>query len=673
MHINLKRALSLSAAAVLAASQCVSVGVGSVTAADTSSEGFSYMIEGEDLEGATLWTSIYQDELPGYSGEGFAYLSGGELSCTVTAPEEGMYDIVVHGAQILNQEGRFQTVEVNGSEYSKTVPYSKEWTDFDFGFVRLNKGENTVSFLNKYGYMAIDYVTVSAAEFPDLSVAADKCCDPKATKEAQSLMAYMKSVYGKNIISGQQTIYGGGHSVSTTINYNASTDKCVDADGVEYEIDRDSLDHDEQGNAFYWHCTGPDGQVYTYSTQNHNYTYNEYDREIKYLQNEIGKAPAMQGFDFGANCPCYQWDDGVVERMIDWTKNKGGICTASWHINVPTTLADYTLGEPLDFSKTTYSEKTDFSPSNAMKEGTIEYDYWQLCIKNLAAQLTKLQDAGVPLIFRPLHEADGNYSNGGTSWFWWGKEGPEVYNQLWKFLYTELTEKYGLHNIIWEQNLYTWSDKSVEWYSGDDYVDLVGYDKYNTQYHRHDGKTSGPNLDAESGIFWQLYDEIKGAKMITMAECDSLPSLDNITIENAAWGYFCPWYDEESSPKFISGEDYQDKDELIKLYNSDYCITLDELPADLFSSGSEPTTDPTTTTQPTTDGDIIYGDANGDGFVSVADPTLIMQAAANPNEFTVKDTAAADVIGGGDGVTSADALAIQQHLAAPEDVILPIE
>ena len=34
--------------------------------------------------------------------------------------------------------------------------------------------------------------------------------------------------------------------------------------------------------------------------------------------------------------------------MIDWAKNKGGICTASWHINVPTNMADYTLGEPLD-------------------------------------------------------------------------------------------------------------------------------------------------------------------------------------------------------------------------------------------------------------------------------------------------------------------------------------
>ena len=91
-----------------------------------------------------------------------------------------------------------------------------------------------------------------------------------------------------------------------------------------------------------------------------------------------------------------------------------------------------------------------------MEKGTPENDYWQLCIKNLAEQLLKLQDAGVPVIFRPLHEADGNYSNGGVSWFWWGKEGPEVYNRLWRYLQTELQETYGIHNLIWEQNLYAW-------------------------------------------------------------------------------------------------------------------------------------------------------------------------------------------------------------------------
>lgn len=75
-------------------------------------------------------------------------------------------------------------------------------------------------------------------------------------------------------------------------------------------------------------------------------------------------------------------------------------------------------------------------------------------------------------------------------------------------------------------------------------------------------------------------------------------------------------------------------------------------------NSDEPTT---VTTAPDTE--MIYGDANDDREVSVADPTLIMQAAANPNGFTVTNIKAADVTGSGDGVTSGDALVIQKFLA----------
>lgn len=568
-----------------------------------------------------------------------------------------MYEIDVRYAQILSKEGRLQTLAVNGSEYSTVLPYTNEWKDYQFAMVRLKKGVNTFEFMPKYGYAAFDTITIKKASFPELKVS-PTLCDSKATKETQNLMNYLCSVYGNNILSGQQTIYGGGHKVNTTIRYDAATNTCVDSDGNQYSFDEADKDVADDGSSFVWKCAGSDGQVYSYDSQNRNYNYCEYDRELKYLKDTVGDMSAIQGFDFGANYPCYQWDDGIVERMIDWTNNKNGICTASWHINVPTVLADYTLGEPLDFSKTTYSEKCDFSPSNAYTEGTTEYDYFQLCIKNLAQQLKKLQDANVPVIFRPLHEADGNYSNGGTSWFWWGKEGPEVYNKLWKFLQSELQDKYDIHNLIWEQNLYAWSAASADWYSGDDYVDIVGYDKYNTQYNRHDGKTSGPNLDAESGIFWKLYNTVNGNKMVSMPENDTIPALDNIKIENAGWLYFCPWYDEESSPKFLSGSDYQDIDELKKLYTSDYCITLSELP-DWKNFGSSETPDV----------DFILGDVNADKNVNVLDSIKLKRMLANDLP-TVIEASAADTNGNGT-IEMADLILLNKYLLG-KDVKLSV-
>ena len=107
----------------------------------------------------------------------------------------------------------------------------------------------------------------------------------------------------------------------------------------------------------------------------------------------------------------------------------------------------YELGDEVDWQKCTYKNyqvsNSTFNTANAVKEGTKEYEYFQECMKDLAEQLTKLQDAGVPIILRPLHEAQGNEGNygDGTAWFWWGDRGAEVYKELWKLLYNTLTEK----------------------------------------------------------------------------------------------------------------------------------------------------------------------------------------------------------------------------------------
>ena len=75
-------------------------------------------------------------------------------------------------------------------------------------------------------------------------------------------------------------------------------------------------------------------------------------------------------------------------------------------------------------------------------------------------------------------------------------------------------------------------------------------------------------------------------------------------------------------------------------------------------------------------GDTMYGDANEDGEVTLADAVLIMQSLANPDIYTLteKGRLNADVVGNGDGISSNDALAIQMtgiSLLKLED--LPLE
>ncbi|MCM1474029.1 MAG: dockerin type I repeat-containing protein, partial [Muribaculaceae bacterium] len=76
--------------------------------------------------------------------------------------------------------------------------------------------------------------------------------------------------------------------------------------------------------------------------------------------------------------------------------------------------------------------------------------------------------------------------------------------------------------------------------------------------------------------------------------------------------------------------------------------------------GSKPVMEEPTTETDTGNDKILYGDANCDKKVNVADAVLIMQALSNPNEFELSEQGAknADVVGN-DGVTSNDALAVQ--------------
>ena len=92
-------------------------------------------------------------------------------------------------------------------------------------------------------------------------------------------------------------------------------------------------------------------------------------------------------------------------------------------------------------------------------------------IDTIAVQLKKLEAAGVPVLFRPLHEAEGG-------WFWWGAQGPDSAKKLWRVVYERLTVKHELRNLVW-----VWNSVKKEWYPGDDVVDIVSADTYSEGDH----------------------------------------------------------------------------------------------------------------------------------------------------------------------------------------------
>ena len=63
--------------------------------------------------------------------------------------------------------------------------------------------------------------------------------------------------------------------------------------------------------------------------------------------------------------------------------------------------------------------------------------------------------------------------------------------------------------------------------------------------------------------------------------------------------------------------------------------------------------------------DVLYGDANCDGVVTMADSAAVFQFIGNADKYALSEEGRknADVFSRGDGITAADAIAIQKKLA----------
>jgi len=501
-----------------------------------------------EFEDATITGEVTVENAADASGGSYLKMTeSGTITMNFNAPTAGIYNIIIYGGGLGG--AKQQNMSINGvSQGALAIPESESFEKIVVKSIKLQEGENTLLIEKSWGWSTFDYFEIETAVLSDIKASDTTCTDPKAIPEAQNLMNYMASVYGSHIISGQQEIYQHGP---------------------------------------------------------HDFEY-----EFEYLKNLTGHYPAIRGFDYlnSANI-LYGSEDGTSDRIIDWVKNKNGIATASWHITVPKNMDNYKVGDTnITWNDATYDPKlTNFVTSNVLVEGTVEREYYLAALKVLAEQLKKLQDANIPLIFRPLHEAEGGGGETG-SWFWWGKDGSAVYKDIWKLTYKTLTEDYDLHNIIWEWNSYNF-DTSANWYPGDEYVDIIGYDKYSCIDYSTGSKRVYHNDSAIASTFYGIMEKYNSKKMVAMAENDSFSTVENLTSEKAGWLYFCTWYDgsgsaESDSPKFLSDPMFNTEKDTIDMYQSDYCITLDELPADLYTNGNittKPTgTKPTGTTTTTT-------------------------------------------------------------------------
>lgn len=266
--------------------------------------------------------------------------------------------------------------------------------------------------------------------------------------------------------------------------------------------------------------------------------------ELNYLTNTTGKLPALLAMDllpYTDSSPHRDIHHRLARHAIDWHQNRHGLVEFCWHWRAP-----------MDGNEI-YTKDTKFDLARAMTAGTPENEALVRDLDKIAAELEVLRDARVPVLWRPLHEANGR-------WFWWGAQGPEPFKKLWRLMFEDFTAKHNLNNLIWVFSPGAETDLA-DWYPGDAYVDIIAQDHY--------------PMDGNHGTAKDVFDELtafaRGQKLIALGENGPIPNVNQLIQEKAGWLFITTW----------SGPMLTEKNTLAQLrewFNHPYVLNLGDLP-----------------------------------------------------------------------------------------------
>lgn len=255
---------------------------------------------------------------------------------------------------------------------------------------------------------------------------------------------------------------------------------------------------------------------------------------------KTGKHTALACFDFmnATRQTEYQsWDkpySKLVENAVAWAGN-GGVVSCMWHWRDPSRRTDsFYCGRH-------NQEYTTFDASKIFDTQSDEYAAMIDDIDLVSGYLKQLQDAGVAVLWRPLHEAQGNNDSNGGAWFWWGNGSGDraaACAELWKVMYDRMVNVNGLNNLIWVwTNQITgtaaWYDECKAWYPGGETVDIIGIDIYDN--------TPEAGRATHIDKFKKCAYTADRRKMVALTESGHIPSAQAMHEGGDVWLWYMPW------------------------------------------------------------------------------------------------------------------------------------
>lgn len=434
-----------------------------------------------------------------YSGDGYvtSFKPDGStfVLFEVNAPSNQHYDL---SFSISSKRLVDCRVAVNDKEIStfKTMD-DGEFTLITLYGVFLTKGKSTIELRPTNGNIKLDYLKM--ANNTSLSSikydANEKLANKEAGESAKELMSFMTESYGKYTLTGQ-------------------------------------------------------------------YASDESNKELELVYQTTGKYPVIRFSAMHNSGSSFDSTFKDIDACADWYR-RGGIVGLMWYWEAPSKKPSV-YAKDTDFKLSAAVTDIDISELSQEEirglygEGKISEQCYGLILDldNMAGQLMSLKNKGVPVLWRPLHEASGD-------WFWWGADGTDAYKWLWNLMYTRYTKYFELDNLIW-----VWNGQSE-----DSLVDKSTFDIASLDIYLSPEKDFGSRYEQ----FLALQKIVGKEKLIALSECSTLPDMDLSFRDNAVWSFFGLWYG-----KYLCDDDgnfaemYTSKDAFVRAYNSDGALSLDE-------------------------------------------------------------------------------------------------
>ena len=414
-------------------------------------------------------------------------------------------------------------------------------------------------------------IDVPTNQHYDLSfnISSEKAVDCRITLGGQQLTVFKTNDSGKFTYI---TLYGvfltkGMQKLEIT---PENGDMCLDYLKIENNTSLSDISYDAKGELVNKNAGESAKELMSFLSENYGkhmitgqYASGGGSSELDLIYRTTGKYPVIRFSN--TDVPDESFDESFkeIDAAAEWYLN-GGISCLSWYWSSPsdTKSSIHTEETDFDISKAVTSQKlaelTEEEIRELYSKGDISREcYGIIDIDNMAGQLTSLKNRGVPVLWRPLPEGCGN-------WFWWGAKGEKPYKWLWQLIYDRFTKYFELDNLIW-----VWNGQSESSMVDRRTFDIASVDLY---------------LSSEKDYGHRYYEEFAAVqkfvgtdKILAISECGSVPDMDAAFRDNAVWSFFGVWYG-----KYVQtadgeyNEEFTGKDALIRAYNSDGALTLDE-------------------------------------------------------------------------------------------------